>query len=80
MLNHHSVFVIHTFMTTPAPSLTHKANSEFAHSVDTSKKRVFDFLLNPTSQKRKKQSYSSLENSLWSSSTLETTKALFFAK
>lgn len=53
--------------------------SKFYHSVDTSKtKSVFDFLLNP--KKTEKDFYTGLENSLWGSRTLKTTKALLFAK
>ena len=37
------------------------------------------FLFNP-GEKKKKESYSSLENNLWGSSTPKTTKALLFAK
>lgn len=57
--------------------------SKFYHSVDTSKtKSVFDFLLNPkkTQKKTEKDFYTGLENSLWGSRTLKTTKALLFAK
>lgn len=55
--------------------------SKFYHSVDTSKtKSVFDFLLNPPQKKTEKDSYTGLENSLWGSRTLKTTKALLFAK
>lgn len=75
--------MFHAFTVAPSPTVAHKSKFHHSvHSVDTSKtKSVFDFFFcSKKKKKTEKDSYTSLENSLWGSRTLKTTKALLFAK